>query len=210
LARSFLSAEYPAVAYVVSISLRKSFKEGFTLVELMVVIAIIGILATMLLLQLGTARAKARDAKRIADINQIRTAIEMFYDDNSGRYPTDIVTITAGDGLSLTGYMTSGALPLDPVSGGPYGYAASGRAIGSPIRFHLYTELERMNAPAFAARAKINSTDQTKWPSGATTYGQTLDASPANLCTVTYIPPSKTTGALDATSKDCVYDVGQN
>ena len=47
------------------------------MVELLVVIAIIGVLATLLLLQLGVARQRARDAKRIADINQVRTAVEL-------------------------------------------------------------------------------------------------------------------------------------
>ena len=55
---------------------------GFTLVELLVVIAIISVLATLLLLQLGVARAKARDAKRIADTNQVRSALELYFDDN--------------------------------------------------------------------------------------------------------------------------------
>ena len=61
-------------------------QKGFTLVELLVVIAIIGILATLLLLQLGVARSTAKDAKRIADINQVRTALELYFDDN-GQYP---------------------------------------------------------------------------------------------------------------------------
>ncbi len=61
-------------------------KKGFTLIELLVVIAIIGLLSTLAVVSLNNARAKSRDAKRIADVKQIQTALELYYNDNNG-YP---------------------------------------------------------------------------------------------------------------------------
>lgn len=52
---------------------------GFTLIELLVVIAIIGMLSTVVLASLNGARAKARDARRIADLKQIAAALEVYY-----------------------------------------------------------------------------------------------------------------------------------
>lgn len=62
-------------------------KRGFTLIELLVVIAIIALLSSVVLASLSTARAKARDARRVADIDQIRTAMAMYTDAN-GVTPT--------------------------------------------------------------------------------------------------------------------------
>lgn len=59
---------------------------GFTLVELLVVISIIGLLSSIVLTSVNSARAKARDARRAADIRQVRTALEFYYDDH-GSYP---------------------------------------------------------------------------------------------------------------------------
>jgi len=61
-------------------------KRAFTLIELLVVIAIIGILATIAIVALQNARAKARDARRVADVKQMQTALELFFNDKQ-RYP---------------------------------------------------------------------------------------------------------------------------
>src|SRR3989344_4189763 len=59
---------------------------GFTLIELLVVIAIIGLLSSIVLASLGTARGKAADAKRLGDMQSIRTALELYYTTNNA-YP---------------------------------------------------------------------------------------------------------------------------
>ncbi|OGF27180.1 hypothetical protein A2331_00370 [Candidatus Falkowbacteria bacterium RIFOXYB2_FULL_34_18] len=56
-------------------------KKGFTLIELLVVIAIIGLLSTLAVVSLNNARLKSRDARRLADVKQMQTALELFFTD---------------------------------------------------------------------------------------------------------------------------------
>jgi len=60
---------------------KKLPKPGFTLVELLVVISIIGILSSFAVVSLNDARVKARDALRRGDTAQLRTALNLYYDD---------------------------------------------------------------------------------------------------------------------------------
>ncbi len=65
--------------------------KGFTLIELLVVVAIIGILASVVLASLNSARSKGRDAKRLSEIKQLMTALEMYYSEE-GHYPISSCT----------------------------------------------------------------------------------------------------------------------
>lgn len=95
--------------------MRNKHQKGFTLIELLVVIAIIGLLASVVLLALNSARAKSRDAKRLADIRQLQTALELFYND-AGGYPPATSSAPGNSGTVLfTAYsQTTPAAPLPP------------------------------------------------------------------------------------------------
>jgi len=64
-------------------------KTGFTLIELLVVIAIIGLLSSVVLTSVKSARVKARDAKRSADIKQLAIALQLYRADHDA-YPSSL------------------------------------------------------------------------------------------------------------------------
>jgi len=74
----------------------KSINKSFTIIELLVVIGIIGVLASLVLVSVGKARGSARDARRKQDLGAIQTALELYYDDH-GKYPNWWSTDCCGD-----------------------------------------------------------------------------------------------------------------
>lgn len=95
----------------------KSTNKGFTLIELLVVIAIIGILSSVVLASLNSARAKARDAKRLSDMKQMQIALEFYYD-SFGEYPnSDFAGCggwdSSGDGTFITPLVSNKFLPTN-------------------------------------------------------------------------------------------------
>ena len=89
-------------------------KKGFTLMELLIVIAIIGILISVSVASYSSAQKKGRDARRHQDLKAVQNAWEQYYADNNASYPgtTTPATCTA---VSAT-YLPNG-LPVDPKSG---------------------------------------------------------------------------------------------
>ncbi|HRH26472.1 MAG TPA: type II secretion system protein [Candidatus Paceibacterota bacterium] len=104
---------------------KKTSAKAFTLIEVMIAVAIIGILTTILLFSSSSSRAKARDARRISDATQIRIALEGYFEQStmgSQTYPTSIYSVT--NSLLSTGLMT--AIPRDPQTGNQYVYTGYG------------------------------------------------------------------------------------
>lgn len=131
-------------------------RRAFTLVELLVVIAIIGLLSTVAVAATNSARTKSRDTKRLADIAQIRKALELYYANNNSYPPSDNGAVSPNNAWSNSGdaswatlqsYLSPyiATLPKDPSqssSGWPadpntYGYAYFSRWYGCDMQFYV-------------------------------------------------------------------------
>ncbi len=115
-------------------------QKGFTIIELLVVIAVIGFLASVILVSLNSARSKARDTRRLADMRQLQTALDAYYNQNNDTYPSpdgdgalcgswDVSNFDGGGagGLFITQLKNSGLIskvPADPINNaGCYNYS---------------------------------------------------------------------------------------
>ncbi|MBD3250193.1 MAG: prepilin-type N-terminal cleavage/methylation domain-containing protein [Candidatus Pacebacteria bacterium] len=97
-------------------------KKGFTLLELLIVISIIGILIAVVAVAYTTVQQKSRDARRKGDIKAISDALEQYYADNESSYPSD----TNCTGIVGATYLPGG-VPTDP-KGGTYNYTCRSAA----------------------------------------------------------------------------------
>lgn len=91
-------------------------QSGFTMIELIMVMTIIGALAGIMILNFPATLRKSRDANRKSDLRQYATALEIFASKNNGKYPRE----SAGPGVTNTTLCTDIGLttcPSDPKTG---------------------------------------------------------------------------------------------
>jgi len=117
-------------------------KKAFTLIELLIVISIIGILATLIMSNLNDARTRARDIKRKTELRSLKQALQLYYNDYQ-HFPSST------NGLTIIGCGPAGDQPCpysdcsaDFTAGGTDGcqttYMQHFTLDGSSYFFHYY------------------------------------------------------------------------
>ncbi len=93
-------------------------KKGFTIIELLIVVAIISLIATLTLVRFQTVQKRGRDTRRQADVTAIAQALNLYNNDFSG-YPVFTGFITSSDAMSVAikNARAMSAVPIDPING---------------------------------------------------------------------------------------------
>jgi general secretion pathway protein G len=114
----------------------KNKKNGFTLIELLTAVAIIGILSSITLVSVSVHKEKSRDARRISELNSIKDAIELYFEEN-GSFPNTLTEISSS---------FDGVLPKDPKTGAQYQYLKIPATPPQPKQYCLLAQLEYLDS----------------------------------------------------------------
>lgn len=115
-------------------------RKGFTLVEILVVVSIIGMLSSIVLVGLGSFRARGRDARRIADLRETQNALELYYG-KFGGYP-----LVTWEGLEVA--LTDAEIGVSGISDDPLGGSNHYRYASNGQSYVIGAQLEDKNNQA--------------------------------------------------------------
>ncbi len=141
-------------------------KQGFTRIELLVVVGIIGLLSVLATVALNSARERSRDAKRLADVARTQVALEFYFNDHNS-YPVATTALPLGQPitrcLSSSGFIGScdpssesvymERVPTTPEAGLKESVACGGVQdaycyVGNTTSYRIQFELENDNPEA--------------------------------------------------------------
>jgi prepilin-type N-terminal cleavage/methylation domain-containing protein len=175
----------------------KSTSSGFTLIELIVVITIIGFLSTFVLTNLGESRKRTRDQVRVSAMIQLRTALQNRFAsvgtfpiqsaDWGSSDPLDNVTGPKGGNTwipGLTSATTISALPADPTGGDPTNFGAYPACTGSKRAFRYRSDATGSEYVLLSRCAWESSSSNIGFKATSTPYILKICSNPTSaLCT---------------------------
>lgn len=146
--------------------MNKQFKRAFTLIELLLVVAVLGLLATFVVIRFTGVQSGARDAKRQSELNQYKTSLEVYAIRNNSLYPP---AVSGENAVNLCAALSLTNCPDDPSApAARYKY----RVDAGRTNYVLSATLEKPNASGnteyFVLCANGNVGKTTTAPSSAT------------------------------------------
>jgi prepilin-type N-terminal cleavage/methylation domain-containing protein len=149
----------------------KTKESGFTLIELMIVVAIIGILAAVALPKFAASIERSREAATRGNLNTMRSSISMYYGDYEGVYPAYLNTQVE---YPFSKYISDHIPPVKATHSG-IGIGTAESPSGDEV---LYTEDEEVTATgtgwrysAATGHVYVNSTATDSKGLAYSTYG---------------------------------------
>lgn len=160
----------------------KTSNKGFTLVELMIVIAIIGVLAAALFPMMRGYLEKSRDTARISHLGQLRTVVQSYLQDTgnqpvmgtaTGEFTVNCAGSLAGSGGDIAANLNGGLVPADPVAGRVVDPCSQSGAAGSRVAgkglYGYFTGDTASSNKAFFIVARVESSQSSSTGAQSTT-----------------------------------------
>lgn len=130
-------------------------KRGFSLIEILVVIAIIAILTTLLLPNYIESRQRAKDIQRKSDLKQLQTALELYKQNQNPQVYPDTIPNLPCTAWSLSGVIYMNKVPKEPSSN-----------CSSPLKYYYSTNGDNTTYTLAACLENISDPDLQSCPTG--------------------------------------------